>query len=83
MTRIVFLLQHLHLVNGDEENVKTLGVFASRDSALAAVDRFRKLPGFRDAPQLANASAPGVSEGFYLDEFELDQDSWSEGYVTA
>ena len=52
MTR-VFVLEHLHLLNGDEEDVKKLGVYSSRESALAAVERFRKLPGFRDVPQMA------------------------------
>jgi hypothetical protein len=66
MIRIVFLLQHLHFVNGDEEDVKMLGIYASRDSALVAVDRFRTPPGFRDALQLANASVPGSREGSTL-----------------
>ncbi len=79
----VFLLQHLHLLNGDEEDVKTLGIYSTRAAGLAAVERFRKLPGFRDVPQIADTSAPGQAEGFYLDEFKLDQDSWPEGYETA
>ena len=82
MSRI-FLLQHLHLLNGDEQDVKTLGVYMSRASALAAVERFRRLPGFCDVPQMADRSAPGLAEGFYLDEYELDQDGWSEGYETV
>ncbi len=79
----VFVLQHLHLLNGDEENVKMLGVYSSSELALAAVERFRELPGFRELPQMADADAPGVAEGFYLSEFQIDQDSWSEGYVTV
>lgn len=82
MTR-VFLLQHLHRQPGREDDVKTLGIYSSRTSAMLAVDRFRKMPGFRDTPQMADTSAPGAAEGFYLDEFELDQDGWSGGYETA
>jgi hypothetical protein len=79
----VFLLQHLHRLPGGEDDVKTLGIYSSRTSAMSAVDRFRKMPGFRDTPQMADTSSPGLAEGFYLDESELDQDSWSEGYETT
>ncbi|WP_280151983.1 hypothetical protein [Piscinibacter sp. XHJ-5] len=78
----IFVLQHLHLVNGDEVDVKMLGVYSTREGALAAVERFRNLPGFRDLVQMADPSAPGVAEGFYLNELEIDQDSWPEGYET-
>jgi hypothetical protein len=80
----VFVLQHLHRVNGDEDDVKMLGVYSSREEALAAIERFRRLSGFRDTPQLAvHTDAPADPEGFYLDEHELDRDSWSEGYETV
>jgi len=79
----VFVLQHLHLLDGDEEDVKMLGVYSTQGNALAAVDRFRRLPGFRDLPQMADRDAQSAAEGFYLDEYELDQDSWSEGYKTV
>ena len=82
MTR-AFLLQHLHLVDGVNEDVKTLGIYSSRESAEKAVARFRNLPGFRDVPQIADPSAFGAAEGFYIDEFELDQDSWASGYDTV
>jgi hypothetical protein len=79
----VFLLQHLHILNIDEEEVKTLGIYSTRDAALAAVERFRALPGFKDCPQLADTSAPGPAVGFCVDEYRLEQDSWSEGYDTV
>ena len=79
----VFLLEHLHILNDDEESVKTLGIYSTRDSAIAAVERFRQLPGFRDLPQFANHEEPGPAEGFIIDEYELDQDSWSDGYRTV
>jgi hypothetical protein len=79
----VFVLEHLHLLNGDEEDVEMLGVYSSRENALAAVERYRQLPGFREAPQMAvHTDAPGNPQGFYVNEHELDQDSWSEGYET-
>lgn len=79
----VFLLQHLHLLNDDEEDVKTLGIYSSRGEALAAVERLRLMPGFVGIPNMADPSLPESSEGFYIDEYELNQDSWAEGFVTA
>jgi hypothetical protein len=75
-----FLLQHVHLLSGGEEDVKTLGVYSSRSAAMAAVERFRTLPGFRDVPGFAHTSAPGPTQGFYLDEYEIDKDNWAEGF---
>ena len=82
MTR-AYLLQHLHRLPSGSDDVKTLGIYSSRTSAMLAIDRFRKMPGFRDTPHMADPSAPGVPDGFYIDEFEIDQDSWSEGYETV
>jgi hypothetical protein len=82
MTR-VFLLEHLHILNDEEENVKTLGIYSSRAAALSAVERFRVLPGFIDYPQFADTTSLGRAEGFYLDEYEIDQDSWHDGFVTV
>lgn len=79
----VFVLQHLHLLNGDEDDVKLLGVYSSRTSAVEAVERFRQLPGFRDKPDMANPSLPGPAEGFSIDEYELDQDGWEEGFIAV
>ncbi len=79
----VFVIQHLHLINGDEEDVKLLGVYSSRNEAVAAIERFRQLPGFKDIPSMVNPSLPGPAEGFCIDEFELNQDNWSDGYVTV
>jgi hypothetical protein len=79
----VFVLQHLHVINGDEEDVKLLGIYSSRSLAEVAIKRFRYLPSFRDTPQMANPAQPGPAEGFSIDEYELDQDSWEEGFFTA
>jgi hypothetical protein len=81
MTR-VFFLEHLHMLGDGEESVKALGIYSSREAALAAVERFRKLPGFCDIPQMADHSKPGPAEGFNIDEYEVDQDNWPEGYET-
>lgn len=47
----VLLLQHLHLLNDEEEDVKTLSIYSNREAALAAVQRFSVLPGFKISPR--------------------------------
>jgi len=67
----LFVVQHLHFLDGGEENVKFIGVYSTRDAAQAAVDRLKLKPGFRDTP-----------DGFSIDPYTLDEDNWTEGYVT-
>jgi hypothetical protein len=58
----------------DEEagdDVKLLGTYSSRDAARARIERARQLPGFSDEPDC-----------FYVEEFAMDKDEWTEGYVT-
>jgi hypothetical protein len=67
----LFVVQHLHVLDGGEENVKFIGVYSTRDAAQAAVDRLALKPGFRETP-----------DGFSIDPYTLDEDNWTEGYVT-
>jgi hypothetical protein len=49
--REVFLVQHVHTLDDDEEeDVKTIGIYSTREAARQAVERLRLRPGFRDAP---------------------------------
>jgi hypothetical protein len=68
----VYVLQHVHAFDDDEEDVKFLGVYSSRENAQVAVTRLSQAPGFCDA-----------RDGFHIDEYELDKDHWVEGYVTV
>jgi hypothetical protein len=68
----VYVLQHVHVINDDEENVKLIGVYSSHDTAHAALERTKLLPGFKDAP-----------DGFTLDKYTIDEDNWTDGYITA
>ena len=80
----VFVVQHLHVLPGEEEDVKLIGVYSSRGVALAAVARVGGQPGFRESPRLVNPEIEGSSaEGFYVDEYVIDRDHWEEGFVTA
>lgn len=79
----VFVVQHLHVLNGDEECVLMIGVYGSRESALAAVSRLRVQPGFRDFPRLVDPHEDEEEEGFYVDEYEINRDHWEDGFVTV
>lgn len=56
----------------DEEggdDVKLLGVYSSRENAVARTERAREQDGFRAEPRC-----------FYIAEHQLDGDSWEEGF---
>lgn len=67
----VWIVQHVHEFNDEDEDVKFIGVYRSQESAERAVERLKLQPGFKDA-----------IEGFHIDEYELDKDHWVEGYFT-
>jgi hypothetical protein len=65
---------------GDQRGEHMLiGVYSSRDTALAAVTRLADQPGFRDNPEVIDDVEKA---GFYLEAYTLDQDHWAEGYRT-
>jgi len=69
--REVFLVEHVHVLDGGEESIKTIGIYSTREKAQQAVERLRLRPGFCDAP-----------DGFSIDLYWVDQDGWEDGYVT-
>lgn len=88
----VFLLYHVHHValgpdgevrhfaddgefwaeEEEGDNVKLLGVYSSRENAVARIEQAREQEGFRDEPRC-----------FYVSEYELDRDSWEEGFCVV
>jgi hypothetical protein len=66
----IFVVQHSYEV-GDHDEVKLIGVYASRSNADAAVARLMKQPGFREYPS-----------GFHIDEYEIGRDHWTEGFAS-
>lgn len=66
----VFLLWHSYELNECDET-KLIGVYSTRRSAERAVEHLRLQPGFCDRP-----------DDFTIDEYELDRDHWTEGFVT-
>ncbi len=79
----VYLLQHMHVLPSDEEDVKILGIYRTRELALAAVERLRSQPGFRDFPNIVDPEVTEEEDGFYIDAYRLDKDHWSEGFITV
>jgi hypothetical protein len=77
----VYVVQHVRpATDAGDEDVKMIGAYRSRVSALAAVHRLAALPGFCNHPQVYNADTDQIMAGFCIDAYELDQDHWSEGF---
>ena len=68
----VFLLDHVHEMESGEEDIKFIGVYSSEKSARQAIVRLSTQPGFRK-----------YVEGFQINCYELDEDHWTEGFVTT
>ena len=71
MAHTVFVVQHEHELPSGCEDVKLIGVYSTRARAESAVEHAKTLQGFAAVP-----------DGFHIDEYELDADHWTEGYVT-
>ena len=67
----VYMLWHIHDL-GDEEDWKFVGVYSSREQVETARERVCRLPGFRETPEM-----------FRVERVRLDEDLWTEGFVTA
>jgi len=67
----VFLVQHAYYLE-EEEEIKIIGIYSTQDKAEEAIAKLRSQPGFQDTPK-----------DFYIDTYTMDQDHWSEGYVTV
>jgi len=78
----VFIVQHLHVhPDGQRKDLKLIGAYRSLEAAHAAIERLRSQPGFRDFPRLLDPLVDTGQSGFYIDEYELDNDHWPEGFV--
>ncbi len=68
----VYLLQHTYLYGENDENeeIKILGIYDSKEKAQQAIIKYRELPGFKDFSD----------ECFSIDEYQLNAGEWSEGF---
>jgi len=62
----VFVLHHLHVLPNGEDDIKFIGVYRSRESALEAIKRLRNEPGFKDHPRLVAPEVDGDGQGFHV-----------------
>ena len=67
--RSIYLLQHVARADSNNEDVKVLGLYSSREKAALAVKRFRKIRGFSRYP-----------DGFHIDQYLLNQKVWADGF---
>lgn len=65
----VFLLGHVRQKDEDNEDIKHIGIFATRADAENARMQLADKPGFKQHP-----------DGFYIDECEIGTINWSEGF---
>jgi hypothetical protein len=79
----VFIVQHLHVFPDGSECVKLIGAYRCKAAALSAVERLRVQPGFCDYPRIIDPDLDTDESGFYIDEYLLDKDHWTEGFVTV
>jgi hypothetical protein len=66
----VFVVQHVHELEDESEDVKLIGIYSSQDAARTAVERLRRLPGFCD-----------TADGFQIDRYRIDEDHWVSGFI--
>jgi hypothetical protein len=78
----VYVLHHSHILEEDDiEDVKLIGVYSTEEAARAAVVRLDAMPGFSETPKLLTEDDE-PREGFEITPYDLDEDGWTEGFVT-
>jgi len=77
----VFVVQHCHTHPSGVEDLKMIGVYRSLEAATAAVARLRGQPGFSSHPNVIVPGNNDDEDGFYIDEYHLNEDHWKEGFV--
>ncbi|NMN05606.1 hypothetical protein FHT19_002792 [Novosphingobium sp. SG919] len=68
----VFVLHHVRQDDVFGDDAKLIGVYTTDAGAKNAQSRLAMQPGFREYPA-----------GFHIDEYPLDKDHWTEGFVTT
>jgi len=77
----VYIVQHMLVLPQGEEEIKFIGAYSSAERAKEAVERLNKQPGFRDHPRIIDPLVDDDTDGFYIDEYTIDEDNWADGYV--
>ena len=67
----VFILQHERQKDLDNEDVKIIGIYSTKENAEKTIEKYKRknLPGFKDYP-----------DSFNITKYEIDKDHWTEGF---
>jgi len=80
------MVEHLHILYDDVEDIKFLGIFSTKEKAEKAIQMLSKQPGFKYFPKLIddNDIENDVIEGFYIIKVVVDEIAeWKEGFTTV
>ena len=83
---ILYIVEHLHILYDDVEDIKFLGIFSTKEKAEKAIQMLSKEPGFKDFPKIIddNDIENDVIEGFYIIKVVVDEIAeWKEGFTTV
>ena len=83
---ILYIVEHLHILYDDVEDIKFLEVFSTKEKAEKAIQILSKQPGFKDFPKIIddNDIENDVIEGFYIIKVVVDEIAeWKEGFTTV
>ena len=69
------------LEDDEEQNVKLLGCFTSKEKAYQAIKRYKELPGFSEKQAVFEGDDYG--EGFCIGKIIPGQSYWEGGYIHA
>ena len=67
----VWIMWHIPPGGDERGECGLIGVYSSRDAALAAVGRLAGKPGFRDDPEVIDDTDDA---GFFMEPYTLDED---------
>ena len=78
--KTAYLLQHVHVIDDELEDVIVVGIYSSQENAQQAIARLISQPGFKDFPNLIDAESEENESGFFIEEYTIDEDDWTEGF---
>ena len=70
--KYVYYLEHIHKISNDNESAKLLGIFSTEENAKKAINKYKKLPGFKDFP-----------DDFIIDKYQINETEWNSGFITS
>ena len=78
----VYLVQHVHLFDKNQEDVKIIGIYSSPKKAIKAIDKLSEKPGFKEHSKIIDPNIYGETSGFIIHEYKIDKNNWKEGFIS-